>query len=416
MIESLYLARSLETLTEEERVTAELLEKIRSLAPQIRERADDFAKAGGYDLDLHHELLEAGLYGVLVPKKYGGLGLGLDSYVQIGVELARADPGVAWMFVLGAGHAFHAGSFFGEKAQDELFGNGPYIAPLRAIPSGRSQRVEGGYRLSGDFPFSSGSRYSTHTQAVAPTHDEAGTYIGAMLHSVPREQYEILDDWGGGRTIGMEASSSNTIRITDVFVPDHLVVPYSFREHILGEHGTPGYQQHANPLYVGRSMTFTNAELVSTQVGAARAALDEYEKLMLKGKSAIPPFAPRLDSPEYHRWFGKLQALVDTAETTLYAATRQYMTLARRWAGTGADFSPADDVRLRAIVQQAGKLANEATDLAFTTAGTSAAAKGTRLEKIFRDVSMSRTHIVVAQLDVHYTSASEYHFGQPLRF
>jgi 3-hydroxy-9,10-secoandrosta-1,3,5(10)-triene-9,17-dione monooxygenase len=252
--------------------------------------------------------------------------------------------------------------------------------------------------------------------AVAPTYDENGEPLGAMMHSVPRDHFEILDDWGGGRTIGMEASASNTVRIDDVFVPDHLVVPYRFREHILGDSGTPGFQQHGNPLYVGRSMSFTTAELAAVQVGAAWAALDEYEKLMVKGKSGFPPFPARLDSPEYHRWFGKLQAMVDTAETTLIAATRQYMTLARRWAATRVDFSPADDVRIRAVVQQAGKLANEATDLAFTTGGSSAAAKGTRLEKIFRDVAMARTHIVVGQLDVHYSSASEFHFGRPLRF
>lgn len=415
-MKSLYLATSQVTLTDEERVVADLLEKVRSLAPLIKERSAEFAADGAYDEALHNELLEAGLYGVLSPKKYGGLALGLDSYAQIGVEFARADPGAAWMFVLGTGHAFHAASFYNRQAQDELFGNGPYIAPLRGIPTGTSEKVEGGYRLSGDFPFSSGSRFSTHTLAVAPTYDDRGELLGAMMHSVPRAQFEILDDWGGGRTIGMESSSSNTIRIEDVFVPDHLVVPYEFREHVLGEDGTPGFQQHANPLYLGRSMSFTVAELASVQVGAAWAALDEYEKLMLKGKSGLPPFAPRVDSPEYHRWFGKLQAMVDTAETTLLAATRQYMTLARRWAATREGFTPADDVRIRAIIQQAGKLANEATDLAFRTAGTSAAAKGTRLEKIFRDVSMTRTHIVVGQLDVHYTSASQYHFGQPLRF
>lgn len=416
MIESLYRTRSLDDLDGETQITAGLLSSIRELTPRIKEKAADYAAAGAYDESLHSAFLDAGLYKALVPKKYDGFGLGLDQYLQLGMELARADPGVAWMFILGAGHAFHAASSYEETAQDELFGQGPYIAPLRAIPSGRSIKVDGGYVLTGDFPWSSGSRYSTFTLAVAPTFDADGEPLGAMMHSVPRSQYEILDDWGGGRTIGMEASSSNTIRIKDVFVPERFVVPYAFRQHELGDSGTAGFQQHRNPLYLGRGMTFTTAELASIQVGAARAALDEFETLMRKAKAGLPPFAPRVESAEYHRWFGKMTALVDTAETILLGAAHQYMTLARRWAETGSEFSPSDDMRLRAIVQQAGKMALKVTDLAFTTAGTSAAAKGTRLEKIYRDVSMLKTHIVVGQLDVHYSSASEYHFDGPLRF
>jgi 3-hydroxy-9,10-secoandrosta-1,3,5(10)-triene-9,17-dione monooxygenase len=162
-------------------------------------------------------------------------------------------------------------------------------------------------------------------------------------------------------------------------------------------------------------MTFFNAELIATQIGAAWAALDEFEELMASKKASFPPRGPRLDTPEYHRWFGKILALTDSAEALLLAGTRQYIALAQRWIDTREEFTPEQDARLRAVLQQAARLADQAVDLAFTTAGTTSAKKGSRLQKYFRDVSMYRTHIA-AQWDVTYSSESRYHFGQPLTF
>jgi 3-hydroxy-9,10-secoandrosta-1,3,5(10)-triene-9,17-dione monooxygenase len=89
--------------------------------------------------------------------------------------------------------------------------------------------------------------------------------------------------------------------------------------------------------------------------------------------------------------------------------------LGRQWVESGREFTPEEDARLRAIVQEAAQLAISAVDLAFSTAGSSAAKRGSALEKYYRDVGMYKTHIA-AQWDVTYGSVSRYHFGQPLTF
>lgn len=63
----------------------------------------------------------------------------------------------------------------------------------------------------------------------------------------------------------------------------------------------------------------------------------------------------------------------------------------------------------------AARQAVQAVDLAFATAGSSAAKRGSRMQKYFRDAAMFRTHIA-AQYDVVAASYGRVHFGQPLTF
>lgn len=48
----------------------------------------------------------------------------------------------------------------------------------------------------------------------------------AVNFVVPRSSYEVLDDWGGDRVLSLRASGSNIVKLSHVFVPDHLVTPY----------------------------------------------------------------------------------------------------------------------------------------------------------------------------------------------
>jgi len=88
------------------------------------------------------------------------------------------------------------------------------------------------------------------------------------------------------------------------------------------------------------------------------------------------------------------------------------MELAERWAATGEPFTREDDVRLFTMIQQAGQLAAQAVEIIFAAAGSSAAKRGTRLQRYYRDVAMYRGHIAAQYL----TTAGELarvHFGLP---
>ncbi|MER6560593.1 acyl-CoA dehydrogenase family protein [Streptomyces sp. NPDC001027] len=384
------------------------------LRPALRAAQEEHEVLGGYSEAVHKQFLDAGFYRMLQPKRYGGLELPLEDFLRVTVEISRGDPGVGWSFVLGAGHAWHIASFWPEQAQEELFTN-DFVAPGRTIPRGRAERTKDGYRLTGTWDYCSGSKWSSHAILVAPTFTEENIPLGLRAFVVPRGDYEILDDWGGDLVLGMRASSSNSIRVEDMLVPEHLSVIYDFKDHVLGEEGTVGYQLHRNPVYLGRTIAFFNCELVATQIGAAWAAHDVFDELMTARPTSFPPVMPRTESAEFHRWYGKMLGQIDAAETLLLAAMRQYTELGRRWERTRQEFTPEEDARLRGVLLQGAQLANQAVDLAFSTAGSSSARLGSPMAKYYRDVAMFKTHIA-AQWDVTYGSVSRYHFGQPLTF
>ncbi|KAB1650478.1 hydroxylase [Pseudoclavibacter endophyticus] len=390
-----------------------MIARARSLRPRLRELQEHHTALGTYSQEIHEAFAKLRLYDILRPKRYGGLELGLETFFRVVTEIARADPGVGWSFELGASHAYQFSSFFPERAQEEAFRSAPFVSASRTFAlKSEVERVEGGWRVSGRWDYASGCTWSTHFMPTGTFIDEDGTRTELMF-IVPRSDFEIQDDWGGDATIGMSASSSNSIEIHDAFVPEYNAVVYNFKDYEWGTDGTPGYRLHGNPMYLGRTLTFFIAGLVVTQTGAALAALDEYERL-LERNSSFPPRVPRVESPEYQMWYGQIMSAAEAATELHLASVRSLEQRYAAWAAGGPEVTVEDDARLRGQVLQAGKLAEQAVSIAFSTAGTSSAGKaGARLGKYYRDCAMYRTHIG-SQYDMLFASQARVALGQPL--
>jgi len=393
----------------------ELVELARALRPRLRELQDEHAKLGTYSQEVHEYFVEHRFYDMLRPKRYGGLEVDLETFIRVAIEISRGDPGVGWSFELGASHAYQFASHFPKEAQDEAFGSAaPFISPSRAFPQKATvTKVEGGYRLSGRWDYNSGCTYSTHFMPVAPVTAEDGS-TALYMFIVPRKDYTIIDDWGFGRTIGLHASSSNSIEIEDAFVPEYNAVPFNFKDVVWGDEGTPGYQLHKNPLYLGRTSAFFIAGLTQTQVGNALACMDEWELLMERGTS-FAPRGPRKESQFYHHWTGEIVSAAEASQTLLLGAIREYQRLNAAWTEGGAEFTTADDVRIRGQIVRAAELAQQAIETAYMYGGTSSVAlAGSRMAKYYQDAAMYRTHIGYMP-EVLLTNLGRVLSGQPLQ-
>ena len=162
----------------------------------------------------------------------------------------------------------------------------------------------------------------------------------------------------------------------------------------------------------GRIYAVYHAGLVIPVIGAARAALAEYEQIITTRQTYFPPQVPRYTHPDYQRPFGHALALTDAAEAIVLRAGERYTELATRWAETGEPFTREDDVRLYAMVQQAGQLAVRAVEAIFAAASSSAAKRGQRLQRYYRDASMYHGHIA-AQYLITAGELARVHFGLP---
>jgi 3-hydroxy-9,10-secoandrosta-1,3,5(10)-triene-9,17-dione monooxygenase len=387
----------------------ELIRRAVAMRDEIRSEAPENEARGGYSPERHKAFTEAGFYRMLQPRRYGGYEMPLDDFFRVVLEVSRADPSTGWSLCLASAHVFQLAAFFGATAQDELFpDDGHVVIPSRNIPRGTVTPTDGGWILDGTWDYASGSTYATTMMGVALDPDG-----GKQIFALPFDQCEQLDDWGDGRTLGLGGTGSNSVRIDRVFVPSHRVQPYVWKDYEIPPEGTPGYRIHGNPIYLARTLTLFWGELSAIMIGAARGMLDEYERLIRERPTSFPPPMPRIESPDYLRWFGEALAMIDTAEHALLGAASEYVDRCRRWADTGEPFEVIHDARLRDVVTYAAKISQQAVSLMFETGGSSAAATGSTLLRYYRDASMFRTHIA-AQYDAVWLSTGRVYFGGPL--
>ena len=391
----------------------ELIARAAALRERVRAEQDASEARGYHSRELQEAFVAAGFYRALQPRRFGGYEFDYPTFYKAMVEISRGDPAVGWCVILGATHGAQIASHWPEQAQAELFGSqGHFIAPHRAHgPAGKCRRVDGGYRVEGVWNYASGIAYATHfigNVMVEGTSEQ-------IVFIVPRGSYEILGDWGGDATLGMRASGSNSVRIAGAFVPAHWVVPmgrglWSADDVPDGTHGT---RLHGNPMYLGRMMGPYHASLVTTVVGAARAALDELESIARARTTRFPPIVPWYQDVNIQRPFGQALMLADTAEAVLIQACEMHMGYCRRWAADGTPFSTEDSLRLWGMLINAGGLACDAVDIVFRAASSTAAKKGQHIERYWRDCAMYRSHSS-AQAANFASGIARVHLGLPM--
>ena len=393
----------------------EMIERARGFIPALRADQDAADERGRYSPDLHEAFTRAGFYRITQPRRFGGYEFDITTFYKVMLEIATGHPGAGWCYGLGASHAFEIACYWSEEAQRELFGpTGHFIAAHRAPPMGTLEPVAGGYRLSGQWDYASGIPYSTHFIGGAMV--KAPGEPPRVAHAVvPAGKFTILDDWGGDRVLGMAASGSNSVRVADVFVPAHHVgtLPPGLGatpESMAG--GTPGTRLHGNPMYLGRLSGPFHVTLIVPVIGAARAALEEYEAIIRTRKTLSQPPVMRFEHADYQRPFGQAMTLTDAAVALMAKGCELYHEYCDRWAADGTPITTEENMRLWGMLQQSGRLACEAVELLFHTAGSAVARKGNRLARYFNDVAMYRGHSS-AQNANFGAGLARLHFGLP---
>ncbi|MFH8385291.1 acyl-CoA dehydrogenase family protein [Kitasatospora sp. NPDC018058] len=366
---------------------ADVIARAEALAATLPERQAETERRGFYAQDTHEAFSRAGLYRILVPRRFGGYGFGAETFMKVSMALARGCPSTGWMYLFGAAHALVAATLFDERTQAEVFARGEFICPATVAPAGTAQPDgEGGWVLDGTWNYCSGSPYATHFIGHTMVPGGEGEPPAPLMFIAPRDQWERLDDWGD--QLGLKGSGSHSIRMRGARVPAH---------HTLGGHlsqiavtdSTPGRVLHG-PEYGGGPLSFMLLELGVLAVGMAKGALDAYEQLMLTRTTSFFPIVSRTEDPDYQFRYGEATGRIATAEAAVLHATRQWQELCRE----GADaFTRETELRLATISREAVRLCWGAVEgQLFPTAGSSSVRAGERIERVWRDLSTLHSH------------------------
>ena len=207
-------------LPEEERV---LLGRARSLVAKLAERAPAATAARMLPAETVADYHQAGIVNILQPRRFGGLQGRFSLFSRITEELTYGCASSAWVYAVLAEHQWIV-SQYPEQAQIDVWGDNPKaVASSSLAPRAAAKKVDGGWRVSGKFPFSSGCDYA-QWGILGAFLGELGDprHIAYLL--VPLAEVEIRDDW---QVLGLAGTGSKSLVLKDVFVPQHRCVMVS---------------------------------------------------------------------------------------------------------------------------------------------------------------------------------------------
>lgn len=371
----------------------ELVARAELLRPMLVELQAQTEAQAHYSEEVHKLFTDFGFYQMLVPRRYGGLEVGVDTFMRVVTALARGCGSTAWSFCLGASHALQVGTLFDEATQREIFSSGNFICPATLAPQGKVRAADNGdWIINGTFNYCSGSAHATHfmghvmEESTSPSPGSPKIY----LFIAPRSSWTRLDDWHD--TLGMKGSASNSIRFEDGRIPHNWLLKDTWLTTVDVSQGTIGQQVHGNPMYAGPTLSFAILEIAALAVGIAQGARDGYRELMETKLTPAPPFVPRTQDPTYQRYYGTATATIDAAEALVRQASSQWMEYCRQ-----GDFNHEKDMRIIGMAIEGIELCWTAFHrVILRTAGSSMLRAGSRLERSWRDMSVLRSHNGVA--------------------
>jgi 3-hydroxy-9,10-secoandrosta-1,3,5(10)-triene-9,17-dione monooxygenase len=252
------------------RAYATIIASARALLPQLRERAARTEELRHLPPETERDLHDAGLFRMLQPKRIGGAELEYVALIDCAELLGRADASVAWNLANLASHHWML-AMFEQKAQDLVWGRDPdaLIASSFIFPAGRARKVEGGYRLHGSWPFSSGvASCEWNMLASVVSSDDEADGIEYRIFLLPKGDYNILDTWN---VAGLRGTGSSDVEVRDAFVADHMTVAVGD----LAGGSTPGSKVNPNPLYALPVFSLFPYVLSGVALGNAQACLDD---------------------------------------------------------------------------------------------------------------------------------------------
>ncbi|AUX46102.1 uncharacterized protein SOCE26_076070 [Sorangium cellulosum] len=276
---------------------AEAVERARGMADDIRARAAEAEALRHIPKATIRGFIDAGLVRLLTPRAFGGHELSLDTFADVTIEIARADASTGWCFSFLNIHSWLLATFPVE-AQEDVWRKKPDAALVDVnVPAGQASRVEGGYRLSGDWPWASGVHHCDWAMLAGVVSPEPGAEGGPpdmRLFLVPREDMEIRDTW---HVAGLRGTGSHNVVVKDRLVPQHRTA----RMAELSGGQAPGSRFHTNPLYRLPMITGLAASVVAAILGASQGAYQRWRGRdpgslhhvqPRAGRVAVPPADP----------------------------------------------------------------------------------------------------------------------------
>jgi len=357
----------------------DLIARAEALIPVLRSRVEETEAGRSLTAETRRDLMESGVHRVFQPKRFGGAEGSLRSGVDILAAIGQGCAATAWVLVQNMTHNWMVARWPIE-AQEAVWGEEPaaLLSGILIPGLGKARRVEGGYRLSGRWPFLSGVNVCDWALFTAFTDGPNGEKEDRHF-LLPRSDFEIIDTW---KSVGLRGTCSNDARVDDAFIPEHMTTTV---ESLKGSIPPPGAESLAPycPCYAMFGVYIGAAAL-----GAAEAAVALYvdqarKRVATSSSMAVANFMTQ------HIKISEALACLRAARLMLYGVC----DLATEILASGRLPNDEERTRFRSEAAFAGRLSTQAVNLVWDAGGGGVVYDHNPLSQAFRDASTAARHL-----------------------
>jgi indole-3-acetate monooxygenase len=359
----------------------EIVARAEALRPEVEAASAEMERNRRLSPALLDKLHAAQLFRLLLPRSVNGFETDPITFFQVMETIARGDASTAWCLSQGGGCAT-AAAYLEPAVARKIFSDPRAVLAWGPLPA-KTVEVEGGYRATGAWGFTSGGRHATWLGGHCRVHRSDGTPLidangkpveRTML--VPASEVTWRDIWD---TIGLRATASDEFALTDHFVrAEHTIARDSRLE-----------CREPGPLYRIPSLVFYEIGFGGVALGIARASLAVFMELA-RDKVQRGLKAPLRENAVVQTNFTHAEASVRAARAYLL------QTVADIWS----DVCRPDGmltIEHRILIRMASTYAihqaRDAVDFAYNAIGTPTVFASHPLERRFRDMHTVTQHL-----------------------
>ena len=349
-----------------------VLEAAKALAPRVAQ----LAELGESERHLPDELVasfrSAGLFSMCVPASLGGGEVTVEELIRTIEAIAQADAAAAWCAMIQSTSGILT-AYLAPEGTNEILAAGDAVLGGVYAPLGRAEKVEGGFRATGRWPFASGSRHCNWLIGGCLTEG-----MPPRLLVFRADEVTIHDTW---HVSGLAGTGSNDFEVIDVFVPFGRTCDIANERPVID-----------NKLCKFPVFGLLALGIAAVALGTARGAIDD----LLELAGAKTPTGSRRKLAE--RPLVQLQ-LAQAAATLGSARALVFETVGRCWrsAEGGEELTVQDRAELRLAATHATVASAQVVDAMYNAGGGTSIYRTSTLQRRFRDIHAATQHVMVGQ-------------------
>ncbi|HOU22556.1 MAG TPA: flavin-dependent monooxygenase [Kiritimatiellia bacterium] len=360
---------------------ADLVARAEALVPVLRERAAQCEAENKVPDATIRDFQDAGFFKILQPGRYGGYEMDPEAFYAVQMKVAEGCMSSAWVLGVVAVHNWQL-ALFHPQAQEDVWADDPTtLISSSYMPRADVTPVDGGFRITGRWGFSSGVDHCEWAFLGGLVKDPETGIPDFWTFLVPRRDFTVLPIWN---TIGLGGTGSHDVTVTDAFIPAHR----THRSKDGFASTNPGAQHNPGPLYkLPFGQVFVRA-VSSSSIGALQGALDLFKETGARRKSNNT-LSSIAGDPDVQTVIAETQSAIDEMKTVLFRNFGVLNAAARR--GEQADL----ETRLRFRFQSA-QISGRCCELIsrmYYLSGADGIYRDNPIARTFCDIHTGRTHV-----------------------